>query len=328
FLASLEAFQKIEAEAVMEFGRRGRVVEPRSDEEVSDVLVGLQQHVGREQHVVDANHAVFVQLAIVDEGRSAAQREIHRVVEVVIEVRAGRDHEVDEAAIHQLDHAAAEPGRRHRARHRQADRRVVLGGEHFLGENLARFRQPSGVERLKALVNQPTDVLAARGTVVTNRFSGQKLLAGVPGRTGCAMRQSLLLFFANSLTSAFVTGEQDWLSWVAFTAIALVVIVGVWVWRKGRPFAQGYVFRASRWSRGNHLFSTQALTTENSVVQYTPRWFGKREETIHMAHISSVKIETGMLLSDVFIETSGGSDPIVCHGHTKSDAARMKQLIE
>ncbi|HZR25252.1 MAG TPA: PH domain-containing protein [Vicinamibacterales bacterium] len=125
-----------------------------------------------------------------------------------------------------------------------------------------------------------------------------------------------------------MTGEQDWLSWVAFTAIALVVIVGVWVWRKGRPFAQGYVFRASRWSRGNHLFPTQVLITENSVVQYTPRWFGKREETIHMAHISSVKIETGMLLSDVFIETSGGSDPIVCHGHTKSDAARMKQLIE
>jgi hypothetical protein len=41
-----------------------------------------------------------------------------------------------------------------------------------------------------------------------------------------------------------------------------------------------------------------------------------------------VKIETGVILSDVLIETSGGSDPIVCHGHHKGDATRMKTLIE
>ena len=97
---------------------------------------------------------------------------------------------------------------------------------------------------------------------------------------------------------------------------------------KGRPFAQGDVFRASRFSRGNHLFPTQVLITPTSVVQYTPQWIGRREETIHMAHIASVKIETGALLSDVLIETSGGSDPIACHGHRKSDAARIKTLIE
>jgi hypothetical protein len=47
-----------------------------------------------------------------------------------------------------------------------------------------------------------------------------------------------------------------------------------------------------------------------------------------MAHIASVKIETGMMLSDVYIETSGGTDPIACHGHRKGDATRMKELIE
>jgi hypothetical protein len=47
-----------------------------------------------------------------------------------------------------------------------------------------------------------------------------------------------------------------------------------------------------------------------------------------MAHVSSVKIETGALLSDVLIETSGGSDPIRCHGHHKRDAVQMKTLIE
>jgi len=101
-----------------------------------------------------------------------------------------------------------------------------------------------------------------------------------------------------------------------------------WVWRKGRPFAEGDVFRASRLSAGNHLFPTQVLITPLSVVQYTPRWIGRQEETIHMAHISSVKIDTGLLLSNLLIETSGGSDPIRCHGHHKSDASAMKRLVE
>ena len=108
----------------------------------------------------------------------------------------------------------------------------------------------------------------------------------------------------------------------------VAAILFVWVWRKGRPFAQGDVFRASRLSAGNHLFPTQVLITPTAVVQYTPRWIGRREETIHMAHVASVKIDTGVLLSDVLIETSGGTDPIACHGHRKGDAARMKSLIE
>ena len=118
------------------------------------------------------------------------------------------------------------------------------------------------------------------------------------------------------------------MDWILIAGAALVAMVVVWVWRKGRPFAEGDVFRASRLSSGNHLFPTQVLITPSSVVQYTPRWIGRLEETIHMAHIASVKIETGMLFSNVLIETSGGSDPIVCHGHGKRDAARMKTLIE
>src|SRR5947207_5666890 len=123
-------------------------------------------------------------------------------------------------------------------------------------------------------------------------------------------------------------GWPDALLWAIGAVGAIAIAVLIWVWRKGRPFAPGDVFRASRWSRGNHLFPTQVVITPTSVVQYTPRWIGRREETIHMAHIASVKIETGMLLSNVLIETSGGSDPIVCHGHHKGDANRMKSLIE
>jgi len=125
-----------------------------------------------------------------------------------------------------------------------------------------------------------------------------------------------------------VTGESDWLWLSLAVAGAVVLLLGFWVWRKGRPFAAGDVFRASRLSKGNHLFPTQVLISPTSVVQYTPRWIGRQEETIHMAHIASVKIDTGMLLSNVLIETSGGSDPIVCHGHRRGDATRIKTLIE
>jgi hypothetical protein len=120
-------------------------------------------------------------------------------------------------------------------------------------------------------------------------------------------------------------------AWLWWTIGVLAALSAIWlavVWRKGLPFAPGDVFRASRLSRGNHLFPTQVLITPTSVVQFTPQWIGRQEESIHMAHIASVKIITGMLLSDVLIETSGGASPIKCHGHKKRDAVRMKALIE
>ena len=115
----------------------------------------------------------------------------------------------------------------------------------------------------------------------------------------------------------------------AIAVLALVALLAILVvWRKGRPFADGDVFRASRFSKGNHLLPTQVHITPTSVVHYTPQWFGRYEHSIHMAHIASVGIDTHILFSDVYIETSGGTTPIRCEGHYKSDAIRMKQLIE
>jgi hypothetical protein len=125
-----------------------------------------------------------------------------------------------------------------------------------------------------------------------------------------------------------VSYEQPWLVWTLAAAAAVIVLLIFLVWRKGRRFAAGDVFRASRLSSGNHLFPTQVLITPNSVVHFTPRWIGRHEESIHMAHIASVKIDTGMLLSDVLIESSGGANPVHCHGHRKRDAVAMKTLIE
>ena len=125
-----------------------------------------------------------------------------------------------------------------------------------------------------------------------------------------------------------MTGEWAVLWWTLAAVAAIALVVVIWIAHKGRPFASGDVFRASRLSSGNRLFPTQVAITPTSVVQFTPQWIGKLEETIHMAHVSSVKIDTGFMFSDVLIETSGGSHPIRCHGHRKQDAVRMKALIE
>ena len=109
---------------------------------------------------------------------------------------------------------------------------------------------------------------------------------------------------------------------------AIVVALVLLFWWKGQPFADGQVFRASRWSRGNRLFPTQVLITPTSVVHYTPELFGRKEHSIHIVHVASVSIDTNLLFSDVVIETTGGASPVVCHGHRKADAIRMKQLVE
>ena len=115
---------------------------------------------------------------------------------------------------------------------------------------------------------------------------------------------------------------------VIIALVGVAAALGLIVWRKGRPFAGGSVFRASRLSAGNHLFPTQVLITPTSVVHFTPHWIGRLEHSMHMAHVASVRIDTNLLFSDVYIETTGGASPIRCHGHKKGDAVRMQQLIE
>ena len=108
----------------------------------------------------------------------------------------------------------------------------------------------------------------------------------------------------------------------------MVVALAMFVSWKGRPFAEGDIFRASRFSRGNRLFPTQVLITPTTVVHYTPDVVGRKEHSIHIVHVASVSIDTNLFFSDVLIETSGGTTPVTCHGHKKADAVRMKQLIE
>jgi hypothetical protein len=106
------------------------------------------------------------------------------------------------------------------------------------------------------------------------------------------------------------------------------VAVAWWLLRKSGRISGDHVFLASRWSRGNRLFPTQVKITPTSVVHYTPQWFGQLEQTINIAHVASVKVDTDMLFAHVCIETTGGHNAIHCRGHHKGDAMEMKELIE
>jgi hypothetical protein len=123
------------------------------------------------------------------------------------------------------------------------------------------------------------------------------------------------------------TDTHSLLMWLLGGGLVVLALLGAVVAARGRRMAGEHVFQTSRWSRGNHLFPTQVAVTPTTIVQYTPQWFGRREQSIHMAHVASVEIDTNLFFSNVVIETSGGSDPVRCHGHRKRDAVEMKRLI-
>ncbi len=87
-------------------------------------------------------------------------------------------------------------------------------------------------------------------------------------------------------------------------------------------------FKASRWTKGNHLFATVIEVTDAAVVRRKRAWLTVNEISIHLSKVASVRIDTGVLWSDILVESTGGSDPLTSHGHTKADAQRIKELIE
>jgi|SRR3954470_18423981 hypothetical protein len=88
------------------------------------------------------------------------------------------------------------------------------------------------------------------------------------------------------------------------------------------------IFQASRWTRGNLFFPTYIEISDKAVTRRKRSLFRQDEMSMSLSKVASVHIKTGMIWSEILIESSGGTDPIASHGHTKSDARRIKELIE
>jgi hypothetical protein len=87
-------------------------------------------------------------------------------------------------------------------------------------------------------------------------------------------------------------------------------------------------FQASRWTRGNFLFPTVIEVSDRAVIRHKRSWFSKDEISISITKVASVHIKTGMIWSNILIESSGGSDPLASHGHRKADARRIRELVQ
>src|SRR6476469_3089887 len=96
----------------------------------------------------------------------------------------------------------------------------------------------------------------------------------------------------------------------------------------GAPSGPGEAFSASRWTRGNHIFPTRIVVTPLHVSRVKSRLFGTTEESIAIAQVASVEIKTGVIWSEIRIDSTGGAEPITSHGHSKQDAVRIRELIE
>ena len=94
------------------------------------------------------------------------------------------------------------------------------------------------------------------------------------------------------------------------------------------PIGPSETFTASRWTKGNFIFPTKIVVNRLRVSRVKSRLFGSTEESISIPQVASVKITTGMMWSDIIIDSSGGSDPITSHGHRKGDATRIRDLVE
>jgi hypothetical protein len=94
------------------------------------------------------------------------------------------------------------------------------------------------------------------------------------------------------------------------------------------PTSQAETFSASRWTKGNFWFPTRLVVSAQRVSRVKSRLFGSNEESIAISKVASVHISTGMVWSDIRIESTGGTDPITSHGHRKGDAQRVRDLIE
>ena len=87
-------------------------------------------------------------------------------------------------------------------------------------------------------------------------------------------------------------------------------------------------FQTSRWTKGNRLFPTVIEVSDKAIVRHKRSWFKEDEISISMQKVASVHIKTGLIWSNILIESSGGSDPLTSHGHSNADAHRIKDLIE
>ena len=88
------------------------------------------------------------------------------------------------------------------------------------------------------------------------------------------------------------------------------------------------VYRSSRWSSGNLFFPDQLTLAADGLHFRKGALFGSQEEHISYRAIASLKVDHGIFLSDLTVETSGGSQPVHINGLWKSAARTIQAAVQ
>ena len=94
-----------------------------------------------------------------------------------------------------------------------------------------------------------------------------------------------------------------------------------------KPDTEMNTYWSSRWSVGNHFFRDSVALAADGIQFRKRRLFGSNEEHINYRAVASIRIKNGVFLSNVSVETSGGSQPIFINGLWKSDARKVQDAI-
>ena len=93
------------------------------------------------------------------------------------------------------------------------------------------------------------------------------------------------------------------------------------------PAIEPKTYWSSRWSAGNLFFRDRLTLGSDGITFRKGAMFSSNEEHINYRAVASFKTRNGIFLSNVSIETSGGSQPIFINGLWKSDAKEIQDVI-
>ena len=86
-------------------------------------------------------------------------------------------------------------------------------------------------------------------------------------------------------------------------------------------------YQSSRWTSGNLFFQDALILASDGIIFRKGNLFGSREEHISYNAVASFRINNGILFSNVLIETTGGSQPIIVNGLWKSEAKEIQDTL-
>lgn len=93
------------------------------------------------------------------------------------------------------------------------------------------------------------------------------------------------------------------------------------------PAIEEKTYWSSRWSSGNLFFRDRLVLARDGITFRKGAMFSSNEEHINYRAIASLRVKNGIFLSDVTVETSGGTQPVFINGLWKSDAKELQDFM-